>query len=210
MLGTRILRREDNWSVIALASLMLGGCEGELRSRPVNSGGVAGSDASLFGSGGTATKPALTGSCAGACLGQAKGGCWCDGQCEHRRDCCEDFEPFCASRVLLPAGCVTSPWVLALCNPVTNEGCAPEEKCKLHPGGLLCMGGLHALAEGDSCNPVQGYTEARCGKGLHCQATEAGDELTGTCKKLCCSNADCTAGECHAFDPQLGNLGRCE
>jgi hypothetical protein len=97
----------------------------------------------------------------------------------------------CTGRFGLPASCITVP---AFCNPLTNAGCLPTQRCDYLTSDFRCRSGTGSAAEGDTCN-----TAADCQPGLACAMYY--------CATWCCSDADCGGSTCHfnwTFDTTVG------
>jgi hypothetical protein len=179
------------------------------------SGGATGGTTSTGGGtntgGGGGTVPDVTGSCASVCgsadpQGSGSGECYCDSACAGNGDCCSDFQSSCT--VTMPSGCLDATKLTAFCNPVTNEGCSGTGvACDLASGGAFaCFDPPNDVQPGGSCENANGPW---CIAQYHCdQGADAGN---GTCKKYCCTNADCTGGgNCVAFDSSVGTIGVCD
>lgn len=151
-----------------------------------------------------ATPSARPGSCTDKCLdafpvGPLDAACRCDAACAAFGDCCADFDALCKP-IKLPAGCLLDPSFVALCNPVTNQGCGAAEACDFAGGGFKCYAEGNIGVAGAACEPS---------KLEYCIAGSTCDATSGMCQKFCCQDSDCAAGGCVAFDDSLGTLGLC-
>lgn len=162
------------WSLIAVCAMGLAACaETENKS----SGGTS----AQAGSGGTGGEggQAGAGGAAGAGGSMHQGGAGGEGP----------VQPACY------AG-------LAMCNPLTNAGCAnPGEACdygtKSGNVGFYCYPPPNEVPEGQPCTAHGPY----CAPTFHC---------FGVCKKFCCADNECAQGEsCVPFDAAQGTLGFC-
>ena len=106
----------------------------------------------------------------------------------------------------LPAGCA-APARKYACNPVTNAGCdSVGEACDDDENhGFKCYAPPNDVAEGGDCNVVEGPS---CKAGFVCAGATA-EEPDGTCRRYCCSSADCNGRSCVPIDAKLGTLGSC-
>lgn len=91
------------------------------------------------------------------------------------------------------------------CNPLNNATCASGEACDFGDDGtgtnaVLCYGGSNTVPLGGACsNAASGPF---CQPTLHCSGSP------GTCKKFCCSSAQCNGGTCTPLST-TGTLGMC-
>lgn len=213
-------------SMTALASVAACSGEGSVEAEPGSGGSIiqigSGGVPTTGGSGGTSAAggggagatggsggAARTGSCQGSCGQISTDGCYCDAECEVHSDCCPDFGSECKSRVkTLPAGCVSDPYFFVLCNPVDNDGCdtSAGEACDWMTGGLKCWPDGNTEPAGATCDTKAGKY---CVPTYTCDGASTSNPI-GTCKKYCCSSADCGGASCKAFDSYLGTLGVCE
>jgi len=108
-------------------------------------------------------------------------------------------------QVTLPTGCVTSTSIKTYCNPVTNEGCTGGAACDYGSGSLKCYPDGNTEQPGAQCDSKSGKF---CIPTYHCDGTSDTNSL-GTCKKFCCSDADCGGSTCVAASAQIGTLGVC-
>ncbi|MFO0568144.1 MAG: hypothetical protein U0263_20960 [Polyangiaceae bacterium] len=179
-------------------------------------GGTGGTGASTTGGaggtsgGGGSGGGQSDGSCKDACGSADPQGttteCYCDTQCSQNGDCCSDFATECKS-VTLPTGCILDKNFLALCNPVTNEGCTNPAACDFMTGGLKCYPDGNTEKEGQPCDSGKNQF---CEPKLHCDGTSQSNPV-GKCKHFCCADTDCTGGlKCVPFDAKAGTFGVCD
>jgi hypothetical protein len=109
----------------------------------------------------------------------------------------------------LPTGCGPAGEKFS-CNPLTNAGCKPgdDEVCDDDDDdSFACYADSDYVKEGGKCNDHDGPS---CAVGLTCDTISDSDPR-GTCRKFCCSNADCAGPKkCVTSDPKFGTLGMCK
>ena len=90
------------------------------------------------------------------------------------------------------------------CNPITNEGCdtAGGEACDFKGAGYHCYAGPNDKNLCDGCGPI--ISGGGCKGGSTCLPGPS-----GTCGKLCCSDADCGKGTCNKKDMLPAGIGYC-
>ncbi len=87
------------------------------------------------------------------------------------------------------------------CNSEDGEACDDNEK-----GGFKCYPPPNDVDENGECDDNVGPS---CAGGMACD-TGPSDKAKGICRKLCCSDGDCTGGlHCRAIDRVFGTLGFC-
>lgn len=95
-----------------------------------------------------------------------------------------------------PSGgaCVAFASANVSCNPVTNQGCGPQEACDVLEGEFVCFltGNVRAR-----CEP--------CGYGSH-DFCLGGSHCVGRCAGFCCDDGDCGPGARCDFDFLRGQL----
>jgi hypothetical protein len=109
----------------------------------------------------------------------------------------------------LPAGCAPAGQKYS-CDPFTNAGCraADDEVCDDDDDdAFACFADSDKVKEGGKCNDNDGPS---CGVGMTCDTLSESDPR-GTCRKFCCSNANCSPPKkCVVLDPNFGTLGVCK
>jgi len=85
----------------------------------------------------------------------------------------------------------------SVCNPVTQIGCPPSEKCTaILSGGEIvyaCAADSGGLDPNSSCQPSPADGIDGCPTGYACLRDEGGNSL---CAALCLADADCTQAQC--------------
>jgi len=187
-----------------------GGSGGQVVTGGTTSTGGTGTGGTTSSGGSGGSVADVPGSCANVCgsadpQGSGSGECYCDSSCSGNGDCCSDFQTSCT--VTMPSGCLDPTKFTAFCNPVTNEGCSGTGvACDATSGAFVCFDPPNDVQPGGSCENANGPW---CIPQYHCD--QGGDAGSGTCKKYCCTNADCTGGgTCVALNSQIGTVGVCD